>query len=174
MRKVSTPARNRAFSMAGSALAGPTVATILARLLRCMVSSAWIVASTDQDGADIIDIGQRRPRSHEIAERIEVAVVVMGGEIARCVKAKRAASRERTGRYDRAGSILGAVDPIAVASDWPNPRLRLVGNCKGQQKLGIPRALTGAVTPDGYCRLVPESRSAGGATGKPWVRIDRA
>src|SRR5262249_4464249 len=41
MRNVSTPARNSALSMSGEELAGPTVATILARRFRCIAPTSF-------------------------------------------------------------------------------------------------------------------------------------
>lgn len=69
---MSTPVSNSDFSISGAALAGPTVATILALRLRCIgISSGLIAVSGDEYGADIIDIGQGRPGFDEIPDRVE-------------------------------------------------------------------------------------------------------
>src|ERR1700722_12894238 len=84
-RKTSTPASNSARKRSGLELAGPSVATILALrcrriagfLARVPRSAAWL--RENEDGAKVVDIGQRRSRDHKVANGMkEPPGIVLG------------------------------------------------------------------------------------------------
>src|SRR5262249_7752224 len=80
----------RARNRAGLELAGPSVATILA--LRCRRiagflprprSTCWASAACagfDEDGAKVVDIGQRRSGDDEVVKRVEKTIGVVSGK----------------------------------------------------------------------------------------------
>ena len=76
-----------------------------------------------EDRAEVVDVGERRPGDHRVAERREeaMAVVVRRG-VARA-DALRPRARQRVGRDDRAGDFLRAVDAVGVAGDRVDARL---------------------------------------------------
>src|SRR4051794_39370326 len=70
--------------------------------------------SNHQDGAEVVDIGQRRPGRDEVAgggeHCIGVVVVEPGASV-------EAAARQRVGGDERAGVVLAAVDAVGVAGE---------------------------------------------------------
>src|SRR5207253_1324528 len=69
----------------------------------------------DQDGADVVDVGERRAGDEQIAEGGEQRVAVVPVQQRAGIEAVRAGAGERVGRDDGAGGVLGAVDAVGVA-----------------------------------------------------------
>src|SRR5437016_3879175 len=76
------------------------------------------------DGAKVVDVGECRPGDDEIAECGKEAVAVIVGEPGFGGDLALGGATQRVGPYDRAGIVLGAVDPVGIAGDRMN-----VGMC---------------------------------------------
>src|SRR5436305_1665803 len=122
-RNTSTPASNSARSRSPPELAGPIVATILALrirrsgLLRPRRRSAVLLAVEDEDGTEIIDIRQGRAGHLKIAERGKKARGIIPGERLFDGGATRGGAGDRVRVNNRAGIVLGSVDPVSVAGE---------------------------------------------------------
>src|SRR5271166_3899789 len=83
-------------------------------------AGACLSSPGDQDRPKIVDVGQRRPGHHLIAERLEKAVPVVVGKTLLCIDPERLGALQRVWRNDRASDLLGAVDAVGVAGDGPD------------------------------------------------------
>src|SRR6478672_9274252 len=149
-RKTSTPASNSARSRSRLALAGPTVATILtlrrrrpagpAAPLRLRTRSLSSGAREDEDGAEVIDIGQGRAGHDKIAQYREEAIAVMLRE--RFVDREPLGSgpRDRVRVHDRPGIVFRAVNPVSVAGQRGDPRRAAEMKRQSKQELAVAAA----------------------------------
>src|SRR5947209_6457853 len=98
-----------------SSLAGPRVATILACLVR-RISSAPL-AAIDQDGAKVVDVGERRAGDDGVAQCAEEAVAVVVVQALARMDAACPGARQRVGRQERTRDLFLAVDAVGVGGD---------------------------------------------------------
>jgi hypothetical protein len=97
-----------------SALAGPSVATILALQGRFMWMLRW--KAVDDDARKSFTCGQRRAGHDRIAECFEEAVAVVVVQALARLQAQRPGAVERVRSQQRAGDLLLAVDAVGVAA----------------------------------------------------------
>src|SRR5580704_13490691 len=74
----------------------------------------------DQGCPEVIDVGAGRSGDKAVAQHFEEAVAVIVVEHGPRVAAFRARAGKRVGREDRAGDILGAVDPVGIRGQPPD------------------------------------------------------
>src|SRR3954452_20820966 len=129
------------------ALAGPKVATILAlrrrRIgwLRPRASSVNRGGGENEDGAEIVDIGQGRTAHDEVAQSCEDAVAVI---LRKCLfyrDALRGGTGNRIRVDNRPGIVLGSVDAVGIAGERGDALTarNIVAERRGkaEQELGI-------------------------------------
>ena len=69
--------------------------------------SAGLASSrVDEDGAEVVDVGERRSGADEITDRVEIAVAVVGCEATARIDALGTAAQQSVRRDDGAGGIL--------------------------------------------------------------------
>ena len=105
--------------------------TVARRLSKCSFG-------VDEHDAEVVDIGQRRPRDDLIAERAEEIVRVVVGEQGSGVEAETSRPLEAVGGHDRACDLLGPVHAVGVAGDGEDPRPAVEFDRQRQQEFDIP------------------------------------
>jgi hypothetical protein len=80
-------------------------------------------ASGDQNGSDVVDIGAGRPGTNEVADPGKEAVAVMCDQMLASIQILGARAGKRIWCDDRACSVLGSVDSVAVACERKDVRL---------------------------------------------------
>ena len=118
----------------------------------------WLAG--DQDGAEIVDVGQGRSGDDLVAQRLEEAVAVVVGEARAWVEPQSRAARARvSGANDRAGVVLGAVDAVGVAGERPDARRTRSARRRAQQELDV--APAAALAAHGHRGLAAGEQHAG-------------
>ena len=78
--------------------------------------SSW----RDQGCPEVVDVGPGRAGDEAVAQHLEEAVAVVVVEHGLRVAALGAGARQRVGREDGAGDVLGAVDAVGVGGQAPD------------------------------------------------------
>src|SRR6516162_4517436 len=162
-RKTSTPASNNARICSGVELEGPSVATILT--LRCRRGSIFLPALMlveNQDGSEIIDIGQGGTGHDEITERGKKSISVILGECVRCQDAVRSCTRQTIRKDHGPGVFFRSIDTIGVAGEGSDAVGAVERQCEGEQELDIAPASAFPVTVTVVSP--PDKSTAGGDT----------
>src|ERR1700690_852664 len=73
-----------------------------------------LIRSLDDDGSKIVDVGVGRPGHDEIVDAQEERIAVIVGEMRLGDETGSGGTRQRVGRDDGTGIVLGAVDPVGV------------------------------------------------------------
>src|SRR5438067_8999821 len=181
-RNTSTPASNNARNRSPPELAGPIVATILALrnrrsgLLRPRPRSLAPSPGEDEDGSEVIDIGQGGAGHHEVAEGSEKTVRIILGQRLLDGDARRCRTNDGVRVDNRPGIIFGSVDAVSVAGEggYALGPAGIFGQRGGerQQEFAVAPAAPMAVHRDGglaarqqYCRrrndLAADAEAAG-------------
>ena len=81
----------------------------------------------DQQRAEIIHIGVRRPRDYQITQGLKEAVGVIAVQVGRDAQTRCLGARQGVGRHTGTGVVLHAIDAVRVCRQRPHPLLPLQG-----------------------------------------------
>src|SRR5213593_2241590 len=77
----------------------------------------------NQDGAEVVDVGERRPGYDRVPERFEETVAVVGIEALLRLDTLGPGAGEAVGREVCAGDLFHAVDAVGIPRDGVNARV---------------------------------------------------
>src|SRR5580704_3190553 len=128
-----------------------------ATMPRCLASAK------DQDGAEIVYIGEGWPGHHQISNRRKETVTIVAGEPGPGRYAGRGRADKAVGADERARVVLRAVDSIGVRGEGIDAGMAIQGDAKRQQELCVAAAPPGPA--DGDRGLAPRDEDAGRRRG---------
>src|SRR5262245_32345651 len=91
----------------------------------------------NDDGAKVVDVGERRPGDDEIIDRREKTIAVVVGEPSLGGNLALGGAPQGVGPENRAGVVFRAVNPIGIACDGANGGMSVQRHDQRQQKLGV-------------------------------------
>jgi hypothetical protein len=115
----------------------------------------------DENGPEVVDVGQGRAGYDLIAERLEESVPIVVGETLLGVDAQRLGARKRVRADDCASDLFGAVHAVGIAGNGVNALEAIQMNRQRQEEFDV--AAAAAVSPDG-----DRSLSAGDQCARSW------
>ena len=115
----------------------------------------------DENGPEVVDVGQGRAGYDLIAERLEESVPIVVGETLLGVDAQRLGARKRVWADDCASDLFGAVDAVGIAGNGVDALEVIQFNRQRQEEFDV--AAAAAVSPDGDRGL-----SAGDQRARSW------
>ena len=111
----------------------------------CTAALSW--RSEDEDGAEVVDVGQGRAGDDLVAQRLEEAVAVVVGQARLGVDPARGGAGQGVGRDDGAGDLLGPVHAVGVAGQREHARQAVQLDGEREQELDIAPAASAAPSP---------------------------
>ena len=103
-----------------------------------MLNRGW----EDEDGPEIVDVGQRGPGHDLVTERLEEAVTIVIGQAHLRSDTARLSSGNRIGRHDCPGHFLRAVDAIGIGGKREHAGQPVQLDREGKQELHVASAPT--------------------------------
>src|SRR3954447_5267754 len=93
--------------------------------------------AADENGAKVVDVGEGRAGDDEVAGSGKETIAVIVGEPRLGVEAARRGARQAVGPEDRAGIILGAVDPVGIGGQRGDAGESVQRHGEGKEELGV-------------------------------------
>ena len=125
----------------------------------------------DQDGAEIVDVGEGRSAIISLAQSVEQAVAVVVGKARARVDAECARLGQGVRTHDRAGGGAGAVDAVGVARQRPDHGSPFSATARPSRTDAVRRAFPAAHRHRG---LAAREQHAGRRQRWPVATTDRA
>ncbi len=98
----------------------------------------------NQDGAEVVDIGARRPGDDQIVKGGEDGIGVVVVEPGARVEAERAGAAQRIGRGQGAGVVLAAVDAIGVGRERKDSLAPVEREREAEEEFAVAAAMAAA------------------------------
>ena len=95
------------------------------------------LGSEDEDGAEVVDVGQRRPGDDLVAQSLEKAVAVVVGQARLGADPEPGGAGQGVGRHDGAGDLFGPVDAVRVAGQREHARQAIQLDGERKQELDV-------------------------------------
>src|SRR6202049_2222056 len=114
----------------------------------------------NQNGAEVVDVSQRRPGYNGVAERFEEAMAVVIVEAVLGFDTLGPGAGQAVGREVCTGDVLHTVDAVCIPRDRMNARAAVQRDAERKQELHI--APAAAVAAHGYCGFATGKQNARG------------
>src|SRR5213076_3141262 len=97
----------------------------------------WCRCCLNEDGPEVIDVGERRPGHDRVAQGLEESVRVIPVQAVERAHALGESALERVRRKVSAGDFFLAVDAIGITGQAMQPRLAAQGDGGGKQEFHV-------------------------------------
>ena len=128
-RGASTAQSTSLWIVAGLAM-GPAIALGLARFAYALLLPAMRADLIDENGAKVVDVGQRGSGDHRVSERLEESMRIIVRKHVLGSQSQRTGACQRVGAHIGPGDFLLPIDAVGVAGQRVYARMFLQGNGK--------------------------------------------
>ena len=103
----------------------------------------------DEDGAEIVYVGQGRSGDDLVAESFEEAVAVIVGKARLGVDPSLGCAGQCVGSYDGAGDLFGSIDAVGIAGQCEHARQAVQFDGERKQKFDVAASASASFDSDG-------------------------